>query len=178
MFCPECGAPNDEDSVYCGNCGALMEPGEVPDTEEVGGAPAADSVQERIADIPRQAPGGSLEGALSTDELSLAPSAPEPRLAADRAVLPQTSGMAIASLAMGIAGWTLFPFLGSILAIIFGYAARREIRRQPGRLTGDGMAVAGLVLGWIMVGLGVAGIILGAIGLCLLVSVSSSTVGY
>ena len=174
MFCPECGAPNDDDSVYCGNCGAPMDPGEMPNTKDADGSPVKESVEEWDADAPRQAS----QGSLSAGEVSLAPVAPEPSPAADRAAFTQTSGMAIASLAMGIAGWTLFPVLGSILAIIFGYAARREIRRQPDRLTGDGMAVAGLVLGWIMVGLSVVGLVLGAVGLCLLVSVSSSNVGF
>ena len=82
--------------------------------------------------------------------------------------------MAIASLVMGIAGWTLFPLVGSILAIIFGYAARREIRQRPDELTGEGMAVAGLVLGWIMVGLSVVGLCLGIAAVCL---VSSSLLG-
>ena len=173
MFCPECGAPNDDDSVYCGNCGARMDPDGMP-AMEAGVAPVAEPIEEQVVDAPVQAP----EGSLSADELSPAPAAPEPRPVAVRTTVTQTSGMAIASLVMGIAGWTLFPFLGSILAIIFGYAARREIRQQPERLTGDGLAVAGLVLGWIMVGLSAVALFLGAIGLCLLVSVSSSAVGY
>ena len=86
--------------------------------------------------------------------------------------------MAIASLVMGIAGWTLLPLVGSILAIIFGYAARREIRQRPDELTGEGMAVAGLVLGWIMVGLSVVGLCLGAIALCLLPVIFTSAGGY
>jgi len=59
--------------------------------------------------------------------------------------LPQTSGMAIASLVLAIS-WLYW--IGSILAIILGYAARREIRRDPTRLSGKGMATAGIVLGW------------------------------
>jgi hypothetical protein len=74
--------------------------------------------------------------------------------------------MAIASLVMGIAGWTLLPVLGSILAIVFGYAARNEIRRRPGELGGEGLAVTGLVLGWLMVGISVIALCLGALGFC------------
>ena len=60
-----------------------------------------------------------------------------------------TSGTAIASLVFGLLSWTLLPFLGAILAIVFGHSARAEIRRaSPGQLGGDGMAVAGLILGW------------------------------
>lgn len=58
----------------------------------------------------------------------------------------RTSGLAIASLVLGLLwiGW-----LGSLLAIIFGHQARTEIRRSGGQVGGDGMAVAGLVLGYI-----------------------------
>ena len=60
----------------------------------------------------------------------------------------QTSSLAIISLVAGILGWTLAPFLGSIGAVICGHLARAEIRRAPDRLEGDGLAIAGLILGW------------------------------
>jgi len=63
----------------------------------------------------------------------------------------QTSSLAVVSLIMGIVGWTVFPFLGSLIAIVTGHMARAEIRRQPQALEGDGLAVAGLVLGWLAV---------------------------
>ena len=63
----------------------------------------------------------------------------------------QTSAMAVASLIMGILGWTALPFIGSVAAIITGHLARAEIRRRPLELEGDGMALAGLILGWIIV---------------------------
>jgi multidrug efflux pump subunit AcrB len=61
-----------------------------------------------------------------------------------------TSTLAIASLISGILGWTLAPFLGSLVAIVTGHMARKEIRRDPS-LGGDSMAVIGLVLGWVAV---------------------------
>jgi len=60
----------------------------------------------------------------------------------------QTSTLAIVSLVSGILGWTLLPFLGSIVAIITGHMARAEIRRAPDSVEGDGLAITGLVLGW------------------------------
>jgi hypothetical protein len=51
----------------------------------------------------------------------------------------------------GLLGWTFAPWLGSIIAIITGHMARAEIRRDPAGLEGDGLAVAGLVLGWAMI---------------------------
>ena len=67
----------------------------------------------------------------------------------------QTTTLAILALVAGILGWTLLPFLGSLGGIIFGHMARGEIRRSNGQLDGDGLAVTGLVLGWINVMLAV-----------------------
>ena len=67
----------------------------------------------------------------------------------------QTRTLAIIALVAGILGWTLLPFLGSLGGIIFGHMARGEIRRSNGQLDGDGLAVTGLVLGWINVMLAV-----------------------
>ena len=54
--------------------------------------------------------------------------------------------MAIASLVLGIL-WMYW--LGSILALVFGYLAKREIRLSQKPLDGNGMATAGIVLGWV-----------------------------
>lgn len=70
----------------------------------------------------------------------------------------QTSSLAVTSLVSGLLGWTLLPFIGTVVAIITGHLARKEIRTSGGTLDGDGMAVAGLVLGWLAVALWVAGI--------------------
>ncbi len=63
----------------------------------------------------------------------------------------RTSSLAIVSLVAGLLGWTLAPWLGSIIAIITGHMARAEIRRDPSSVEGDGLAIAGLVLGWAMI---------------------------
>lgn len=57
---------------------------------------------------------------------------------------PPTSGLAIASLVLSIV-WV------SILGVIFGHIALRQIQR--GEASGNGLAVAGLVVGYV----GVAG---------------------
>lgn len=71
----------------------------------------------------------------------------------------QTSILAIASLVTGIAGWSVLPFISSIVAIITGHMARAEIRRRPHELEGDGLALTGLILGWAMLGLCVLGVL-------------------
>ncbi|CBA15730.1 DUF4190 domain-containing protein [Xanthomonas albilineans] len=60
----------------------------------------------------------------------------------------ETNSLAVVSLVAGILGWTLMPLIGSLSAIITGHMARAEIRRDPQRFEGDGLAVGGLVLGW------------------------------
>ena len=62
---------------------------------------------------------------------------------------PQTSGKAVASLVLGI--FPVIPLVGSIVAIILGSSSRAEIRRSAGRLKGDGLALAGLILGIVQV---------------------------
>ena len=69
------------------------------------------------------------------------------------APIKRTSTLAIISLVSGLLGWTLVPFLGSVAAIITGHMARAEIRREAETTEGDGLAIAGLVLGWGMVAL-------------------------
>ncbi len=69
-----------------------------------------------------------------------------------------TNGLAIASLVLGIL-WVWW--VGSVLALIFGYVSLRQIR-QRGE-SGKGMAIAGIVLGWVGVGLLVLLIIIGAV---------------
>ncbi len=65
------------------------------------------------------------------------------------ASVPPTSGFAIASLICSIVSWFLVPFIGGVLAVIFGHIARQEIRRSQGWKRGNGLALAGLVIGYI-----------------------------
>lgn len=58
----------------------------------------------------------------------------------------KTSGMAIASLIFGIL-FLFFPL--SILAVIFGHVSLSQIKKSAGRLGGRGMAITGLVLGYL-----------------------------
>ena len=72
-------------------------------------------------------------------------------------ILP-TSTLAMISLIAGILGFVGFPVIASIVAIWTGYAARQETRAVPPRASGDGMATAGIVMGWIQIGLAVVAI--------------------
>ncbi|MDR0592353.1 MAG: DUF4190 domain-containing protein, partial [Bifidobacteriaceae bacterium] len=63
---------------------------------------------------------------------------------------PGTNGLAVAALICGVIG----AVGGSVLAIIFGHVARSQIRRTG--QDGAGMALAGLILGYIWLGLALA----------------------
>ena len=68
-----------------------------------------------------------------------------------------TSSLATISLVTGILGFTFLPLIASVIALITGYAARKETRAVPPQASGDGLATAGIVMGWIQVGLAVVG---------------------
>ena len=60
--------------------------------------------------------------------------------------------------------WLLW--LGSILAVIFGHVALSQIRKDPS-IQGRGMAVAGVVLGWVGLGVLLIVLIVGvSVGIC------------
>jgi type IV pilus assembly protein PilA len=79
-------------------------------------------------------------------EVGVASGAASPGAPPAFAGTPETSGKAIVSLVCGL----LFFFLPSaIVAIIFGHLSLSEIRKSAGRLKGEGVAIAGLVLGYL-----------------------------
>lgn len=69
------------------------------------------------------------------------------------------STLAILSLVLGIASYVVIPVVGSLAAIILGHVAKSEIRNSNGTLSGNGMATAGLVLGYVQWALLILGIV-------------------
>ena len=69
----------------------------------------------------------------------------------------RNNGFAVASLAVGIAGlfFCFIPVL-SILAVVFGHLGRGHIKRSQGTEGGQGLATAGLILGYLTLALSVA----------------------
>ncbi len=55
-------------------------------------------------------------------------------------------GLAVAALVLGVCSWFVVPFIGAVLAIVFGAVAVSQLRPQPGR-PGRVMALWGLWLG-------------------------------
>src|ERR1700719_303137 len=77
-----------------------------------------------------------------------APAAPASVMPTVPAGPAQTSGKAIASLICGLLFFVPFAF---VAAVILGHLGLLEIRKSAGRLKGDGLALAGLVLGYMWV---------------------------
>lgn len=74
-----------------------------------------------------------------------------------------TEGMAVASLvvaclAIPVGCFCGIGFLASPVAVALGYSARRRIAESRGALEGDGLAIAGMVVGGIGTALIVAGV--------------------
>jgi hypothetical protein len=121
---------------------------------------ASDADRERVAERLRHA---STEGRLTAEELEermhRALSARTygeldglvadlPRHIPALPATPKTSGLAIGSLVMGFL-W--MGGMGSLIALVLGLLARKEIADSNGRVTGRGLAFGGMLLG----GLGV-----------------------
>ncbi|MBF6589861.1 MAG: DUF4190 domain-containing protein [Ktedonobacterales bacterium] len=67
---------------------------------------------------------------------------------------PATSGWAIASLISSIAGICTIG-LGAIVGVIFGHIALSEIKRSNGMQQGRGVAIAGLIIGYAQIAIGI-----------------------
>ena len=66
---------------------------------------------------------------------------------------PRTNGFAITSLVCGILGLCAGGLLAAIPAIVFGHLALAQINRYGGMEQGRGLAIAGLVMGYIYLAL-------------------------
>ncbi len=73
-----------------------------------------------------------------------------------------TNGLAIAALILGLVGWVACG-VGSVVAVILGFIAQSQIRESRGRQGGEGLAKAGIILGFVGIGLVVLFFVIGAI---------------
>ncbi|MGH8234228.1 MAG: DUF4190 domain-containing protein [Rhodanobacteraceae bacterium] len=84
-------------------------------------------------------------------------------------IYPRTSSLAVVSLVFGVLAYFFLPGVGALVAVICGHSARSEIRRAPpGTIEGDGIALAGLILGWIQLACAIV-----AIGVAILILVGA-----
>ena len=118
---------------------------------------AADSVPEVAALL------SPAEAAAVSPPVPVAYQHPQP-LAYRTPPIRYSNGHALASLVLGIGAFPLIcgwgaGFICAIAAIIFGFLALAEIRRDE-TMSGRGMALAGIILGFCCIGLALPGVIL------------------
>ncbi|MGQ9814925.1 MAG: DUF4190 domain-containing protein [Candidatus Roseilinea sp.] len=96
------------------------------------------------------------EGATTPSQLSPMPApqpayVPPPPMQNYATLPPQTNAWAIVSLISSILSWIGLFGLGGIVAVITGIVARNQIKENPATQTGDGLALAGIILGGVNV---------------------------
>lgn len=88
------------------------------------------------------------------------------------AAAPPTNGLALASMICGLAGllgnvfvaFLVMPFFVSLAAVILGHVALSQLKKRPGT-GGRGMAITGLVTGYVAVGFAAIAVIVGLVAL-------------
>jgi len=85
-----------------------------------------------------------------------APGMPGASLPHSMVTTPVTSQLAIWSLVCGILSFFCFSLIAAIPSVILGHMARSETKKNP-NIKGGGMALAGLILAYIYMGLFICG---------------------
>jgi hypothetical protein len=57
--------------------------------------------------------------------------------------------MAVASLVLSLAGFLGLFLIGSVLGVIFGHLALSQIKKSNGVVGGGGLALVGLIIGYV-----------------------------
>ena len=118
-LCRKCNSSNQDFDTFCNNCGSPLDSLNESDTYDIDAGVGFDSP--------------NLNGM-------------------NPLMTVKTNGMAIASMVLGIVSIPLscccyIGVIPGILAIVFGVLSRKEIQKSLGNQKGDGMALAGLILG-------------------------------
>jgi type II secretory pathway pseudopilin PulG len=134
MFCFKCGASMPDDSKACPQCATPVENAPAP-PPSASPTPPPVSPWLNVPPAQPQYPQGQHYPAQGQPYGQ-----------------PKTDGQAIASLVLGIAAVFLcFSIFAGIPAIILGHISWSRIRRSMGRLKGEGMAMAGLIMGYVSI---------------------------
>ena len=126
MFCNRCGTALPDTAPACPRCGADFTATQ-PLTPAAGASAAPPPAWSGAAPARPSTPAQPYRGPQETD------------------------GKAVGSLVLGILAVTVFLFFTGIPAVILGHLSRKSIRQSLGRLKGDGMALAGLIMGYISI---------------------------
>lgn len=133
--CQKCGSECEDSAIICPSCGNLFS-SQQPGAQQRDAEPnpGQNAAQGEPVYSPYQAP----------------------------VVAPKNNGLAIASLVCSLVG-ALCCGLASIAGIILGFIARSQIRQSNGMQQGDGMALAGIIVGIVAIALSIIGGILAAV---------------
>ncbi|MGH9105898.1 MAG: DUF4190 domain-containing protein [Acidimicrobiales bacterium] len=174
MNCANCGSPVEPGQV-CPACGARQAPATAPADQPGWGRPPSQG------DAGNELPTWGAPGATSEEHPSWGqsgggqqlpawgrsgggnggyvgpgglPAAPPYGGTSGYAAGPKTNSWAIASLVCSLLG--LVCGVGAILGVIFGFVARGQIRRSDGVQKGGGLALAGIVVGAVLIAVSIA----------------------
>ena len=157
--CGSCESQNAGDALYCIKCGASLG--------AIGGPVGVAPPPPPGVPYGPMPPPGMYTGSIPPPSIHAGPIPPPGMPAAGYSPHPgtlppgfvamprplPTDAMAIASLVLSIAGlFSCLIFLG-IPAVILGYVAKKNIRESGDTIGGDPFATAGLIIGWIEIGL-------------------------
>ena len=121
-----------------------VPPGGVAPEQVPSMAPAAE-----VTPVPASFPAPNPISSPSPTSSSLAHSRSAPR--APQLVAPvQQNSMALISMILGVVSVLCGWIFTGIPAIIFGHLAKKKIRESPVSQTGEGLATAGLIMGYLM----------------------------
>lgn len=176
MTCAVCGAQNETGAAFCFRCGSSLKPGTPAatgptvnlsrdDTPAMRARTSTDDESNaRVYDVPPtfgdagaqpyNAPDTPPQYSMSGQSPMSPPASNQPYSVGTMA---QQSNTALIALVLAILSYVGLSLLGAIPAVILGRNARLEIQRSGGLITGDGMAQAAIVLGWINIALSVVG---------------------
>lgn len=164
MFCYNCGASQPDGTTFCSNCGRSTQAPPRPLTSAQTSASPTPGIATQAAtslgsaSAAQPAPATPASGAASTSPWLNVPPMAQPAGQPVYSGQPvyrgqaQTDGKATASFVLGILTALLcFNFLTGVPAVVLGHLSRKSIRESMGRLKGDGMALAGLIMGYISI---------------------------
>jgi len=149
MVCSQCGATFTPGMGFCTNCGAAVStaskapsttaPTSSTTTSQTPVAPRAPVAAPPVAAPPVAAPPVAAPPVVAPPVFAAA--APD--------YGPHADVKAIFSLILGIFAIVPFSVFAGIPAVILGHLAQRDIRNSQGTRTGSGMAMTGVVLGYL-----------------------------
>ena len=141
MNCTTCGTAVVPGALFCPTCGSRVA--------------APSSVSAPTAGLPPAygEPAPPLSQPYDPSPPDAVPQWVAPGNAPYSTATPPNSTAAVVSLIFGILTWVVLPGIGPIVAVVAGHMARAEIRRSNGQVGGGGMAMVGLVLGYLQIAL-------------------------